>query len=166
MLPNWAICSTRSGRKSMRLAGQHGDGLVTDPLTWSKFKSEWEGGARDAGKDPTSMPVLVEQFVVVGDQNEAKKAAELWHFIPKAFKKYYNTSDPAAIQQQAEADLPLDKVYGDWPVGTDPAIHIEAVQKLFDSGATIVNIHSGQADQKKVIDFYGNSVLPKIKTQS
>ena len=160
------LLTAANGRKSMRLAGQHGDGLVTDPLTWSKFKSEWEGGARDAGKDPTSMPVLVEQFVVVGDQNEAKKAAELWHFIPKAFKKYYNTSDPAAIQQQAEADLPLDKVYGDWPVGTDPAIHIEAVQKLFDSGATIVNIHSGQADQKKVIDFYGNSVLPKIKTQS
>lgn len=30
--------------------------------------------------------------------------------IPKAFKKYYNVSDPAAIQQQAEADLALDKV--------------------------------------------------------
>jgi hypothetical protein len=112
------------------------------------------------------MPVLVEQFVVVGDEGEAKKAAQQWRFIPKAFKKYYNVSDPAAIQQQAEAELPLDKVYSEWPVGTDPGVHIAAVQKLFDSGATIVNIHSGQADQKKVIDFYGNSVLPKIRTQS
>jgi hypothetical protein len=52
------------------------------------------------------------------------------------------------------------------PSASDPAVHIEAVQKLFDSGVTIVNVHSGQADQKKVIDFYGNSVLPKIRTQS
>ncbi|HEX6441973.1 MAG TPA: TIGR03557 family F420-dependent LLM class oxidoreductase [Stellaceae bacterium] len=160
------LLTAANGRKSMRLAGQHGDGLITDPLTWQKFKSEWEAGAREAGKDPASMPVLVEQFVVVGDQEEAKQAAELWRFIPKAFKKYYNVSDPAAIQQQAEAELPLDQVYAEWPVGTDPAVHIAAVQKLFDSGASIVNIHSGQADQKKVIDFYGNGVLPKIKTQS
>jgi hypothetical protein len=26
-----------------------------------------------------------------------------------------------------------------------------------------VNIHSGQADQKRVIDFYGKEVLPRIK---
>jgi F420-dependent hydroxymycolic acid dehydrogenase len=44
----------------------------------------------------------------------------------------------------------------------DPGIHIAALQKLFDSGATIVNVHSGQADQRKVIDFYGRSVLPQF----
>jgi F420-dependent hydroxymycolic acid dehydrogenase len=37
---------------------------------------------------------------------------------------------------------------------------------LFDSGASIVNVHSGQPDQKKVIDFYGNSVLPALKSRS
>ena len=26
-----------------------------------------------------------------------------------------------------------------------------------------MNIHSGQADQKRVIDFYGKDVLPRIK---
>ena len=50
----------------------------------------------------------------------------------------------------------------DWSVGTDPAIHIAAIQKLFDSGATIVNVHSGQADQHKVIDFYGRRVLTEL----
>ncbi len=108
------------------------------------------------------MPVLVEQFVVVGDKSEAEKSAELWRFIPKAFKKYHNNPDPADIQRQAEADLPLEKVYGDWVVGTDPEPHVNAVEQLFESGATIVNIHSGQPDQKKVIEFYGKSVLPKL----
>ena len=41
-----------------------------------------------------------------------------------------------------------------------------ALEKLFDSGATIVNVHSGQADQDKVVDFYGDKVLPKLRGRS
>ncbi|HEX3664409.1 MAG TPA: TIGR03557 family F420-dependent LLM class oxidoreductase [Rhizomicrobium sp.] len=159
---NIPLLTAANGPKAMRLAGKHGDGLVTDPNTWKQHKSEWEKGAREAGKDPAAMPVLVEQFVVVGDESEAEKAAELWRFIPKAFKKYHNNPDPAKIQHEAEAELPLEKVYGEWVVGTDPASHVKAIGELFESGATIVNIHSGQPDQKKVIAFYGQSVLPKL----
>lgn len=156
------LLTAANGPKAMRLAGVHGDGLITDPKTWKQHKAEWQRGAREAGKNPDDMPVLVELFVVVGDENEAKRPAELWRFIPKAFEKYVTNPDPAAIQRQAEADLPLDKVYGDWLIGTDPKKHIDKIEELFKSGATIVNIHSGQDNQKRVIDFYGSSVLPKI----
>lgn len=152
-----------NGPKAMRRAGQYGDGLITDPKTWKEHKSEFEAGAKAAGKDPAQMPVLVEQFVVVGDQKEAQASAELWRFIPKAFKTYYNVRDPQEIQKRAEAEVPLDKVYGDWPVSTDANVHVKAVNELFQSGATIVNVHSGQADQKKVVDFYGKQVIPKLK---
>jgi alkanesulfonate monooxygenase SsuD/methylene tetrahydromethanopterin reductase-like flavin-dependent oxidoreductase (luciferase family) len=156
------LLTAANGPKAMRLAGIHGDGLITDPKTWKVHKAEWEKGAREAGRNPNEMPVLVEQFVVVGNEDDAKRPAELWRFIPKAFERYVGNPDPAAIQRQAEAELPLEKVYGDWLVGTDPKKHIEGIEKLFESGATIVNIHSGQSDQKKVIDFYGKSVLPKV----
>jgi F420-dependent hydroxymycolic acid dehydrogenase len=146
----------------MRLADRHGNGLVTDPMTWRQFKAEWEAGARDGGKNPVEMPVLVEQFIVVGDRAEAAEAARLWRFLPKAFKTYYNITDPAEIERQANSDLPLDQVYGEWAVGTDPQIHAAAIRELFQSGATLVNIHSGQADQKKVIEFYGRHVLPRL----
>lgn len=33
----------------------------------------------------------------------------------------------------------------------------------FQSGATIVNIHAGQRDQIRVIDFYGTRVLPEFR---
>jgi TAT-translocated FGD2 family F420-dependent dehydrogenase len=154
-----------NGPKAMRLAGQHGDGLITDPQTWKTHKGEWQAGAKAAGKDPTQMPVLVELFVVVGDQTDAEASAQLWNFIPKAFKGYHNIPDPAEIERRAHAELPLEKVYGDWPVSTDPKVHTKAVQELFDSGATIVNVHSGQADQGKVLEFYGKNVLPQIKSQ-
>jgi TAT-translocated FGD2 family F420-dependent dehydrogenase len=133
-----------NGPKAMGLAGAHGDGLITDPQTWKQHKSEWEKGARSAGKDPATMPVLVEAFVVVGDQHEAQAAAKLWNFIPKAFKGYQNIPDPAQIEQRAQSELPLPKVYGDWTVSSNPDAHVQTIQKLLDSGVTIVNIHSGQ----------------------
>jgi F420-dependent hydroxymycolic acid dehydrogenase len=155
-----------NGPKAMKLSGQHGDGLITDPQTWKQHKGEWESGARAAGKDPSSMPVFVESFVVVGDQADAQAPARLWNFLPKAFKGYHNIPDPAEIQRRAAAELPLPKVYGDWTVSADPDAHVQAIQKLFESGVTIVNVHSGQMDQQKVIDFYGKEVLPRLKNHA
>lgn len=154
-----------NGPKAMKLAGEHGDGLITDPQTWKQHKGEWEKGARSAGKDPSAMPVLVEAFVVVGDQSEAQTAAKLWNFIPKAFKGYQNIPDPAQIEQRAQKELPLPKVFGDWTVSSNPDAHVRTIEELLDSGATIVNIHSGQPDQQKVIEFYGREVLPRIKSR-
>jgi F420-dependent hydroxymycolic acid dehydrogenase len=155
-----------NGPKAMKLAGEHGDGLITDPQTWKQHKGEWQTGARSAGKDPSTMPVLVEAFVVLGDQSEAQASAKLWNFIPKAFKGYQNIPDPAEIERRAQAELPLPKVYGDWTVSSSPDAHVQTIKKLFDSGVSIVNIHSGQADQQKVIEFYGREVLPRVRSQT
>jgi TAT-translocated FGD2 family F420-dependent dehydrogenase len=157
------LLTAANGRKSMRLAGQHGDGLVTDPKTWKQHKAEWESGARAAGKNPAEMPVLVEQYVVVGDRKEAEQAAELWRFGPKAFKTLYNVRDPAEIQRQAEAGTTLQEVTQGWAIGTDPAVHVAKIHELLDSGVSIVNIHSGQRDQRKVVEFYGRHVLPQVR---
>ena len=50
-----------------------------------------------------------------------------------------------------------------WPISTDPDAHVKAISELFESGATEVHIHSGQPDQKRVIEFYGKQVLPRLK---
>jgi TAT-translocated FGD2 family F420-dependent dehydrogenase len=152
-----------NGPKAMKLSGQYGDGLITDPQTWKEHKGEWESGVRLAGRNPGTMPVFVEAFVVVGDKTDAQEPAKQWNFIPKAFKGYQNIPDPAEIERRAKAELPLPKVYGDWTVSPDPDVHVAAIEKLFNSGVTIVNIHSGQPNQQKVIDFYGREVLPKVK---
>ena len=157
------LLTAANGKKSMRLAGQHGDGLISDPLSWMKYKSEWEDGARAAGKNPADMPVLIEQFVAVGDQQTARQAAEFWRFTPTAWKTLYNVPSPVEIQQKADAGTPLEEVMKGWPIGTDPAVHIKKMRELFDSGATIVNVHAGQTDQARVIDFYGSHVLPAFK---
>lgn len=72
-------------------------------------------------------------------------------------------TDPEEIQKKAEAEIPLQQVYADWPVNTDPSVHLKAIDELFASGVTIVNIHSGQPDQQRASQFYGKEVLPRIK---
>jgi TAT-translocated FGD2 family F420-dependent dehydrogenase len=155
-----------NGPKAMRRCGQYADGLITDPKTWKEYKSEFQKGANDAGKDAAHMPVFIEQYVVVGDKQELNEAAELWRFGPKAWKPYFNLRDPKTIQQRADAEVPLDRVVEGWAIGTDPEVHVKVLSELFASGATGVHIHSGQHDQQKVIAFYGNEVLPRLRKVS
>ena len=156
------ILMAANGPKAMRRAGQYGDGLVTDPKTWKEHRSEFEEGLQLAGKRTGQVPILVESFVVVGDKKEAERPAQLWRFIPKAWNPYYEVRDPKTIRERAEKEVPMETIFSAWTISADPEPHIKGVQELFDSGVTMVNIHTGQDDQKKVIEFYGERVIPKI----
>ena len=160
------ILTAANGEKSMRLAGEHGDGLITDPATWKEHRGAWEAGARKAGKDPEAMLVVAEKFAVVGGKSEAEQAGELWRFIPKAFESYFGIGDPVEIQRRAADEVPMDELLGEWAVGTDPQVHIEAIEELFDSGIKVVNIHLGQNDQQRAIEFYGSKVLPALRKRA
>jgi len=154
-----------SGEKSMRLAGQYGDGLITDPQSLKKpgSRAAYEAGARAAGKDPARLPILVEQWVIVGDEAEARRWTPLWRFTPKAWEKYVTNPDPREIQRQAEQDVPLADVYAGWTVSPDPQVHADGITKLAADGVTHVFVHSPQADQQRVIEFYGRDVLPRLR---
>jgi hypothetical protein len=41
---------------------------------------------------------------------------------------------------------------------------VQALTELFHGGATHVNIHSGQTDQRRAIDFYGKEALPRWRS--
>lgn len=157
------ILMAGNGPKALRRCGQYADGLITDPETWQLHQAEFAAGATAAGKDAARMPVLIELFATVGAEPAARQSAELWRFLPKAFKTYFDIRDPQAIQDRADTEVPLEKVIAGWVVSPDPEPHIERLTQLFRSGATIVNVHSGQADQRAVIDFYGLNVLPQVR---
>jgi alkanesulfonate monooxygenase SsuD/methylene tetrahydromethanopterin reductase-like flavin-dependent oxidoreductase (luciferase family) len=112
---------------------------MTDPKTWKQHKSEFEAGAKAAGKNPQEMSVLVEQCVVVGSRNDAEAGAVRY---------------PQEIQQRAENEIRLDIVCQDWPVSTEGSAHLKVINELFDSS---------QADRKRVVDFSGSEVMPHLK---
>ena len=158
------IMTAANGPKAMAYAGTYGDGLITDAKTWKKHKPLWQAAARAAHKNPDHMPVMIEDFVVVGGKAEAVQAAEYWRFLPKAWHPYFNIESPDEILRRANAEVPIDTLLEDWTVGPDAKTHIDGIQKLFDSGVTIINIHSGQPDQRKVIAFYEKEVLPHFRS--
>jgi len=73
----------------------------------------------------------------------------LGKFLPRVMGERERTG-----ASSPDKELLLEQVSGSWPVSTDPSVHIEALNKLFDSGVTIVKLHSGQPNQQKVIEFY------------
>ena len=117
---------------SMRLAGRHGDGLITGAKAALSpaLRAAFELGAREYGKDPAQMPILVELLVVVGPSTAA------------------TTNPPSGISP--------------WVVSTDPEVHTAAIQSLFEAGVHEIYIHAAQPDQRRAIAFYGREVLPRL----
>jgi F420-dependent hydroxymycolic acid dehydrogenase len=154
-----------AGQRSTAIAARYGDGLVADrkSVLEESARAVFDEELRKAGKDPGSLPIMTELFVVVGDQDEAARGAELWRFHPRGWdRSMLYDPNPRSIRQKAE-DIPLQSVYQDWQFGTDPEAHAQAIRKVLDAGVTIVNIHSVQADQKRAIEFYGREVLPRLR---
>lgn len=154
-----------SGRGSARLAGEHGDGWITDPATAVGRKDvlqAFEEGARAAGKDPDAMPRLVEHFVIVDGQEEAVEAARPWLFHAIG-GQVLDMWDPRQIQRYAEENSTPEREVGGWIVSADPRTHVNAIKKLVEAGTTHVFVHSAQRDQRRFIDFYGREVLPALR---
>ena len=133
-----------AGKRSMRLAGEHGDGLIAgaDITQKPELRAAFEEAARAAGKDPKNMPIIAEAWVIVGNEDEARKYAPLWRFSARATNDFTNNPDPRDIQRRAERDVPLEEVYSGWTVSEDPNAHIEALQKLIAGGLTTLFVHS------------------------
>ena len=147
-----------SGPKSATLAGQYGDGWITQApdVTSPKLLDAFNAGARAAGRDPATLGKRAELFAVVGDNNQATRAATLWRFTAGAVDQ----PNPVEIQRAAETN-PIDKVLANWTVGTDPTTHANAAQRVIDAGA-IPFLHFPQDDPIAAIDFYRTDVLPKL----
>src|SRR5262249_19197012 len=96
-----------SGPKSATLAGQYGDGWITQAhdVTNSKLLAAFTAGAQTAGRDPASLGKRAEMFAVVGDNGQAARAATLWRFTAPAVDQ----PRPGAVPRAAAAD-PTDKV--------------------------------------------------------
>jgi TAT-translocated FGD2 family F420-dependent dehydrogenase len=153
-----------SGPRSAALAGELGDGWImnSDEMPpQPEVADAYRAGAAAAGKDPQRLPVLAEHYVVVGDEEEALEAARLWLFGP-VMPEVIALSDPRVIQRRAEEISSPERTRRPWVVSRDPAIHVQHIEALFAAGATHVYVHSPQADQRKVIEFYAREVLPAV----
>lgn len=150
-----------SGPKSARLAGQYGDGWITESssVTSSKLNAAFADGAKSAGKRVGNMPRWAEMFAVVGNGNTVGQAAERWRFTAAGSDQ----ANPVKIQQSAQRRASLREVAGKWATGTDPATHIHAVQRFLNQGVTPF-VHFTQDDPEHAVEFYRQRVLPHLRS--
>lgn len=148
-----------SGPQSATLAGRYGDGWIAQArdINDAKLLAAFAAGAQAAGRDPTTLGKRAELFAVVGDDKAAARAADLWRFTAGAVDQ----PNPVEIQRAAESN-PIEKVLANWAVGTDPGVHIGAVQAVLDAGA-VPFLHFPQDDPITAIDFYRTNVLPELR---
>ena len=156
-----------SGPRSAALAGEIGDGWITNATTLLQADHVVRAfrGSLNASPSAEVLPspeILVEQYVFVGDRTAAYQAAPLWQFAAVG-GRVLDMDDPREIQAFAEAEVSLDQVVESWLVSQDPSDHISQIRRLFEAGATQVAIHSVQPDQDRLIDFYGKDVLPALR---
>ncbi|OBJ56419.1 F420-dependent hydroxymycolic acid dehydrogenase [Mycobacterium sp. 1423905.2] len=147
------------GPKSATLAGQYGDGWITQTrdLKDPKLQAAFAAGAQAAGRDPATLGKRAEYYAVVGDRDQANRSAAMWRFTAGAVDQ----PNPVEIQRAAESANPIDKVLGNWTIGTDPGPHISALQAVLDAAA-VPFIHFAQDNPLAAIDFYRNNVFPKL----
>lgn len=156
------------GPKSARLAGLHGDGLITGGnilKSNSEVKATWEASIREKGKDPKTQSIIVEHWAVVGDEKAAREGASKWRFIAKAWEHgFFDNISPSDVQTRAEKEIEIETLLKDWAISTDPQIHIDAIKELASKGATHIVLHIATPNQQEAIDFFGREVLPNIQT--
>ena len=159
------IFMSGTGPQSAELAGRIADGLVgsADGVLRPEVREAWERGLRAVGKDPASQEVLAELMVVVGGEAEARQVADKWRFQPHAWDRYVEVPDPRTIAEEAHRMVPQEDAMASYVIGDSPEPHVQRLVQLFQAGVTQAFVHSGQDDQRHVVEFYGGRVLPEVR---
>lgn len=129
--------------------------------------SNFEAGARKAGKDPDKMPKQVEIWVAYTDDVDA---------AVKIFKQYWagtmifathlqNIYTPETVAKNGEV-VGDDVIKSRQCISSDPGVHARFAQRFIDEGFNRLYFHSVGPDQHKFIEGYGQDVLPIIRERN
>jgi|AGTN01.1.fsa_nt_gi F420-dependent oxidoreductase, G6PDH family len=156
--------------ESAFFAGYYGDGLVTGsntPETMKAIISNFDAGAREAGKDPAQMPKQVECFAAYTDDEDAAIAA---------FKQYWaGTMAPAmytqnlytpAMSAASGAIAGRDTIRRGTCISRDPQKQAKFAQQFIDLGFNRFYVHFAGPDIAGLIESYGKDVLPVIRKRN
>jgi coenzyme F420-dependent glucose-6-phosphate dehydrogenase len=159
------ILVATSGPVTAKRAGRHADGLITvggPPDKISTLINRFNAGARDAGKDPSTMPKVLQLHLSWAETDEAAMANALreWPNGGMRFPKA-DIRSPFEFEQMAKMVRPED-FDGRMVVSSDPDVHRAHIQGFVDLGFDRIYLHNVGRNQREWIDVFGRDVLPKL----
>jgi coenzyme F420-dependent glucose-6-phosphate dehydrogenase len=152
------IQSERTGRTC--------DGIITVGAADEKIgmlMGRFEKGARDAGKDPSAMPRLIQLHISWADTMEAatENAVKEWPNGGMNFPKgdIRNPEDFEAMSKLVRPENYKNRVM----ISTDLDEHAAHIQRYVDLGFTEIYLHNVGRNQEAFIETFGAQVFPKVR---
>jgi G6PDH family F420-dependent oxidoreductase len=155
-----------AGPINAKKTGKFADGIITVGAADEKIGMLWakyEEGAREAGKDPSAAPKLLQIHVSWArtDQEAIDQAVLEWPNGGMSFPKQdiKNPEDFAAMARLVRPEHFTNRVL----MTADLGAHIAHIQHYLDMGFDEVHLHNVGRNQAEFIDVFGREVLPHLK---
>jgi coenzyme F420-dependent glucose-6-phosphate dehydrogenase len=157
--------------ESASFAGKYGDGLITvggkQPEIYHQLLKNFEGAAREAGKDPSHMPRLIELNAEYTEDTQGAIQAQLKYwagtFVPALFNQKIYT--PKMSQENGEVVGP-NTVKKMACISANAEDHVKFVQQYIDLGFDHPIIHSAHPKQRDFLEKFGRDVLPQLRAKA
>lgn len=159
------ILVATAGPITAKRAGRSADGLITVGAPVEKIAGLFErfdAGAREAGKDPSAMPKVLQLHLswAPTDEEALSNAMTEWPNGGMKFPKA-DIRSPFDFAQIAKLVRPED-FDGRMVISADPDRHRAEIQKFVDLGFDRIYLHNVGRNQREWIDVFAADVLPKI----
>jgi coenzyme F420-dependent glucose-6-phosphate dehydrogenase len=159
------ILVATAGPVTAKRAGKTVDGLITVGAPIEKIAglfAKFEEGAREAGKDPSRMPRVLQLHLswATTDEEAMRNALVEWPNGGMKFPKS-DIRSPFELEQMAKLVRPEDFA-GRLVVDSDPDVHRANIQRFVDLGFDRIYLHNVGRNQREWIDVFGRDVLPKL----
>ena len=159
------ILVATAGPVTAKRTGKHADGIITVGAPLEKISGlfgKFAEGARESGKDPDTMPKVLQLHLSWADTDEQALAHAMREW-PNGGMKFPKADirSPFDFEQMAKLVRPED-FEGRMVISSDPDVHRAEIQKYVDLGFDRIYLHNVGRNQREWIEVFGRDVLPKL----
>jgi G6PDH family F420-dependent oxidoreductase len=154
-----------AGPVNAKKTGKFADGIITVGAPLEKIGGlfdKFAEGAREAGKDPDSMPKVLQLHLswAPTDEEALSNAMTEWPNGGMKFPKA-DIRSPHDFAAMATLVRPED-FEGRMVISADPDVHRAHIQRFVDLGFDRIYLHDVGRNQAEWIEVFGRDVLPKL----
>jgi coenzyme F420-dependent glucose-6-phosphate dehydrogenase len=154
-----------AGPVNAKKTGKFADGIITVGAPLEKISGLFDRfaeGAREAGKDPDTMPKVL-QLHLSWDETDEQALANAMTEWPNGGMRFPKADirSPFDFEQMATLVRPED-FEGRLVISSDPDVHRAYIQNFVDLGFDRVYLHNVGRNQERWIEVFGRDVLPKL----
>ncbi len=155
-----------SGPLAAKLAGRVGEGFIATsgkkPELYEELNASLEEGARAAGRDPGSIPRMIEIKVSYDhDAEYARDACRWWAALALTPEEKMGVEDP--LEMERLADAAASRAHTRFIVSADPDEVVERIAPYVELGFTDLVFHAPGEDQPRFLEQFSADVLPRLR---